>query len=284
MTGLEVCKTVLNSFRPFLQKGSISEATAKCLHQNIDKAIPFFSSPIFEMKFPPLQRVTINKNLFGNNERINEVKYLKYPPADKVSKFGRANLIGQSVFYCTTNPITAMNEMKPQLGDLITTSIWKPKDDERFLKISPVFKITSLNGVTHNELSLKFKIGYQNSLRQHPKHLADQIDELLQFIADCFAKNVDYNNKYDYALSAFYANKILYEFEGGTIEALVYPSVADKLDFSNLAIKPTILDQHFELSEVTEGTLVGVPRTSGGYSIKGSGWSRKFEDGRIIWK
>lgn len=285
MTGLEVCKTVINSFRPFLQKGTISEPTAKWLHENLHKAIPFFSSPIFDLKFPPLQRVTINKNLFGgNNQRINEIKFLKYPPADKVSKYGRANLIGQSVFYCTSNPITALNEMKPQLGDLITTSIWKQKDDNRFLKISPIFKITSLNGVVHNELSLKFTMAYKNSLKQHPKEIAEQIDVLLQFIADCFAKDVDYGNSYDYALSAFYANKILNDFEGGTIEALVYPSVADKLDFSNLAIKPSIIDEHFELSEVTEGILVGSPKNSGGYSIEGSGWSKKFDQGNIIWK
>lgn len=145
MTGLEQFKAVINSFRPFLNKGSINEATSKWLHETLDKAIPFFSSPIFEMRFPELQRMTINKNLFGgDNKRIEETKFLKYPLADKVSKHERANLIGQSVFYSTANPITAMKEMKPQVGDLISTSIWKQKEDDYYLKISPVFKIPTL--------------------------------------------------------------------------------------------------------------------------------------------
>ena len=286
MTGLEVLKNVLNSLRPFLQKGSISEARAKWLLGGLDNAITFFSSPIFDMRFPDLQRLTINKNLFGgHNTRINEIKFLKYPPADKVSKYGRANLIGQSIFYSTSNPITAMKEMKPQLGDLITTSTWKQKEDDYYLKISPIFKITSLAGDIHNELSLKFKVAYQNSISHHPKEVAEQIDELLQFVADCFAKDVDYGNNYDYVLSAFYANKILNEFEGGTIDALVYPSVADKLDFSNVAIKPNVLDEHFALYQVEEGILVGLPDgPGGGFSIEGTGWSRKFNNDTIIWK
>ena len=286
MTGLEVCKSVLNSFRPFLRTGSITEASSNWLHENLNKGIPFFSSPIFEMRFPELQRITINKNLFdGQNKRIEEVKFLRYPPADRVSKHGRANLIGQSVFYSTSNLITAMKEMKPNVGDLITTSIWRQKEDGYFLNISPIFKKTSLNGRVHNKLSLQFQMAYEKSLKQHSKEIAEQIDELLQFIADCFAKNVAYGNDFDYALSAFYANKILNEFENGTIDALVYPSVADKLDFSNVAIKPNVLDEHFELYQVNEGFVVGVPNApSGGFNIQGTGWSKTFNDEKIIWR
>lgn len=285
MTGLDMCNAVLNSLRPLLQKGAIDEAKAKWLHANLGTLIPFFSCPIFDMRFPELQRVTINKNLFGGkNERIQQVSFLKYPPPNKVSKYGRANLIGQSVFYSTSNPITAMKEMKPQVGDLITTSTWKQKDDGYHLQICPVFKITSLNGVVHNELSLRFTMGYQNALKHHPQEQAKQIDALLQFMADCFAKDVDYGNSYDYALSAYWANKILHEYQGGTTDALVYPSVADRLDFSNVAIKPTVLDQHFELVHVDEGVVVGTPQTGGGFMIEGTGWSKKFDNGNILWR
>lgn len=286
MTGLDILKTVLSTFRPFLTKGTITEATALWLTNNLDKAIPFFSTPIFEMRFTQLQRITINKNIFGgSNKRIDEIAFLKYPPPNKVSRYGRANLIGQSVFYCTTNPITALNEMNPQIGDLITTSTWKQKEDDYKLRISPIFKNTSSDGKVHNELSLKFGIAYKNVLRHHTKEVAEQIDELLQFMADCFAKNVEYGNNYDYALSAFYANKILYQFQDGSIDALVYPSVADRLDFSNLAIKPTILDQHFELERVNEGVLIGIPLgKGGGFMIEGTGWSKMFKGSKIIWK
>jgi hypothetical protein len=286
MTGLQMLQTVIATLRPYLKKGSIDEAKAKWLKENLDNAIPFFSSPIFEMRFPELQRVTINKNLFeGNNDRINDTSFVKFPPEDKVKKNGRANYIGQSVLYATFNPITAMKEMKPQKGDLVTVSIWKQKENDEFLKICPIFKITSLNGVVHNELSLKFKKAYENSLKGHDKETAEQIDELLMFVADCFAKDVDYGNNYDYILSAFYANKILNEFQGGTIDTLVYPSVADKLDFSNLAIKPYVFNNHYDLFQVDEGVVVSTPNENGGgHIIEGTGWSRTFDNGKIMWK
>jgi hypothetical protein len=287
MTGLEICRNVLNSFRPFLNKGSINnEAISKWLVESLDKSIPFFSSPIFDMRFPELQRLSVNKNLFGGeNKRIYEIKYLGNPPPGIVKKFGRANLIGQSIFYSTLNPLTAIKEIKPNVGDLITTSIWKQKEDDCFLKISPIFKITTLNGDVHNELSLKFKASYENSLKKLDKELAEQIDELLKFVADCFAKEVEYGNNYDYTLSAYYADKILNKFQDGTIDALVYPSVADKLDFSNIAIKPKILNTHFELYQVDEGIVTGLPNApGGGFTIEGTGWSRTFEDNKISWR
>jgi hypothetical protein len=175
--------------------------------------------------------------------------------------------------------------MKPQVGDLITTSIWRQKDNGYHLKISPVFKITSLNGVAHNELSLRFTLAYKNALALHDEDTAAQIDELLQFVADCFAKKVEYGNDYDYTMSAFFANKILYEFEGGTIDALVYPSVADKLDFSNVAIKPAVFEQQYELSEVREGVLAAIPNApGGGFVINGTGWSKTFKNDKIVWR
>lgn len=48
---------------------------------------------------PEFQRITINKNLQGNtNSTIN---FLKYSPESSVSKYGRANLIEQSMLYAT---------------------------------------------------------------------------------------------------------------------------------------------------------------------------------------
>lgn len=287
MTGLEFFKNdVLKFLRPFLLKGTINEGNVGWLHDCLSKTIPFFSSPIFEMRFPEVIRITINKNVCnGGNERLSLIRFLKYPPQNKVTKYGRANLIGQSVFYCTTNPITALNEIKPKIGDLVTTSTWRQKENDYFLKIIPIFKITSLNTITHNELSVRFKLGYENALQQYPKEVAEQIDELLKFISEGFAKDVDYNNNYDYALSAYYANKILYDFEKGMIDALIYPSVADKLEFSNLAIKPDIVENHFDIYHVEEGIVRRAPNEKGGnYFLEGTFWSRTFRDGVIVWK
>jgi hypothetical protein len=285
MEGLYHLNLVLNSLRPFLNKGTITEVRAKQI-KNILDSIPFFSAPIFEIPFPEIHRVTINKRIFeGKNERINKINFLKYPPAENINRIGRANFNQQSAFYGAFDHMTILDELKPQVGDLITISTWVSEKATK-LSVSPIFKITSKDNLTHNALSLEFKIGYTNNINKMEKNIAEQIDALIQFMAESFAKDVDPENHYDYYLSAYFANRILYEFENGTIESIVYPSVQKNLGFSNIIIKPKIFDSKYKLKIVEESIVESTPKENGGYSLKGTGWSRTFDltTGAIIWK
>ena len=90
----------------------------------LDEIITFIALPIFdEHNFSEIQRVTINRNVLnGENKSIETISFLKYPPPEYVS-YGRANVNGQSVLYATFNLMTAIKEMKPNIGDLITISL-----------------------------------------------------------------------------------------------------------------------------------------------------------------
>ena len=102
--------------------------------------------------------------------------------------------------------MTALNEMKPNENDLVTISTWQLRDDYS-LRICPIYKVTSLDDQIHNELSLKFKMYHDDFLKMYDKEEAEQIDELLTFITQCFMKEVEYGNTYDYIMSAYFANK-----------------------------------------------------------------------------
>lgn len=287
MTGLEMLNEKLNALRAFLIKNSINATTISSLKTKLDE-IPFFTSPIFEdIQFPQIQRVTINRNLFeGKNERIHDITFLKYPPSALVKKYGRANNLGQSILYAAFNYMTALKEMKPKVGDLITVSTWSLLDGAN-LTVSPVFKITTKDNLSHNELSLKFSLGYSNSQKQHPKEVAEQLDGLVQFMAECFAKNVEYGNSHDYFMSAYYADKIFQELDNGSVEAIVYPSVAEKLGFSNIAIRPEVFDKKYILKGVEESIVVATPiENKTGYALEGTGYAVKFDlnSNKILWK
>lgn len=289
MTGLQMLQAVLNSFRPFLKSGSIDEKKAVFIKKAFREMNPLFYSPMTQnLILPPLKRVTINKYLFeGHNKRIFEIDKLKYPPPCKVKKNGRANYIGQSILYATFNPVTAIKEMKPDENDLVTISTWKQNEKDYSLKISPIFKITSLDNITHNELSLRFKQDYKTFSKRFSKEEAEQIDELLSFIAECFSKEVEYGNNYDYIMSAYFANKILFEYWDGNIDAIIYPSVPERLTSPNIAIKPEIFDSYFQLIEVEESVLISKPNESNpGYVLLGSNRSRAFDTktNTIIWE
>jgi hypothetical protein len=285
----EELRKILAPIRNYLIKGSINEQLVSFIKDYLDANIYFFSCPIFERAYDDLKRITINKYLSGGeNKRIEKISFLKYPPSDKVKKYGRSNLINQSVLYATlNNPITALSEMKPKVGDIITLSKWKLKDDA-MTNVCPIFHVTSKDNVIHNSISLEFKIDYQNALRQeHSKEIAEQIDELQKFIAECFAKDVNYEDRYDYFLSAYFANKILYEFENGFIDAIIYPSVQQSLTFSNIAIKPDVFDKNYYLSEVTEFEIEISPNNSfNGYWMKNPKHAIKFDESNdlIIWE
>jgi len=282
MTGLDVLKQILNQLRLFLMKGSInSEYEITCLKQILDKIITFIPSIIFdELGYKEIQRVTINKNLFGGrNESIKTTNYLKYPPSKNVN-YGRANLKGQSILYATFNHITALNEMKPNVGDLITISTWDISDDKA-LSVIPIFKITSKNMIAHNLLSLQFLNEYEKVKKTLSKDVAKQSDELMTFIAECFAKEVEYDNKYDYFMSAYFADRI---FTGFNVDAIVYPSVPEDLGFSNIAIRPHSFDSKYFLSKVEECYVVESPRENGhSYQLRTTGSTDKFNKDEILW-
>jgi hypothetical protein len=185
--------------------------------------------------------------------------------------------------YATQDIHTALIELRPEVGDLITISTWKLHNNESIL-LSPIFKITTLDNLTHNKASLDFLNKYNKSLNQSSTEVQEQIDELIQFIAECFAKNVEYGNNYDYFFSAYFANKIFNEIDNGIVEAIVYPSVQAKLKFSNIAIKPEAFDKKYRLIDVSESSVDSISTKNGsGYSLKGRGDTSNIDNNKIIW-
>lgn len=287
MTGKEILEFELNKFRPLLRKGSINELMTKQLGDLLTARISFFSSPVIEnVVIPNLMRVTVNNRLPNNkNERISEIKFLKNPPSENVKRLGRANFAGQSVFYAGFDPMTILKELKPSVGDLITVSTWKQKEDS-LLNISPICNITSKDGESHNETSLRFKVDFENSLRKLDRNIAEQIELMVAFISECFAKEVDGNNHFDYFLSSYYANRIFSELHGGIIDAIIYPSVAFELSFSNAVLKSNTINDKFDLIEIEESIVKSSPYQGGnGYFLKGINRTSKFdkETGIINW-
>ena len=90
---------VLLEFLKQLAEDGVTSSIEKHLLSMMDNTIPFFANLVMTEDFYELKRITINKNVIGSNKRIYEIKYLKYPPAEKVTKYGRCNLPGQSIFY-----------------------------------------------------------------------------------------------------------------------------------------------------------------------------------------
>lgn len=283
MKGHEVFLMELMPLFRFLQKNSIQEGHIDQIQKKLN-SIPFFTSLMLKSKVSGFQRVTINKRIFGGkNIRIEDIGFLKNPPEKLVSRYGRANLPKQSVLYATFDPLTALSEMRPEVGDLVTTSTWKLKTDYD-LCYSPVFKNSTRDGIIHNEMALRSSLEYKNELRKHDEETARQIDLLIKFMADCFAKDVGQDNHYDYFMSAYFANKIFYNFENGEVDAILYPSVRQSLTLTNISLKPEVFERNYQIELVEEGIVTGIPAQIGGWTFKGTGYCKKFDGNKILWK
>jgi len=283
MEGHQILEYKLMPLRKYLEKNSITE-------KELDKIIPILkdvdllSTLMYRQRIDSFQRVTVNNWISDIHGRVEFIKHLKNPPKEYVKKYGRANIIGQSILYATFDYLTALSEMRPEVNDTITVSYWKLKSDYD-LSVTPIFKNSTKDGIVHNELSLRARILANNMLNQYDENVKKQIETILQFIADAFSKEIEDSNKFDYYLSAHYANRLLYEFENGELDGILYPSVRQSLTLSNLALKPEIFDKYFELEKVEESIIVSRPSIGAkGWNLRGTGYSTKFENGKIIWE
>ncbi len=283
MEGNQVLKSQLEPLRNFLKKNSIAEREVEFIKSYLSN-ITLISGLTYKTRIQKLQRVSINKRLFGGeNKRIEEISFLKYPPKKFVQKYGRANSPNESVLYATFDPLTALSEMRPDIGDLITVSTWKLKSNHP-ITVSPIFKNSTKDGIVHNEVSTKAKIHYNQQRHQYDEEIQKQLDIIIQFVADCFSKEVDDANHFDYFLSSYYANRIFWELQDGEIDAILYPSVRQSLEMTNVAMKPDIFDQHYELELVEESVVKqNKNKASTGWHMLGTGYSKTFESEKIKW-
>ncbi|MAC94719.1 MAG: hypothetical protein CMC96_04380 [Flavobacteriales bacterium] len=274
----------LLQFLKRLSNDGVTPIIEKQVKLMLGHSLKFFSHLVMEDSFPEIHRLTINKRIFGENKRVNEIKYLKYPPEDLVTKYGRCNQPKESVLYAAFGIMTVLNELKPRVGDLITKSIWRVKN-EQTLKFCPIF-LNQPGEDLLNPRTFEINQEFEKLIKDYPTNIKEQILELSKFIADSFSKRITSNNHLDYVFSAYFSSKIFNEFENGSVEAIYYPSVQDKLSFENIAIKPTAFDKKYELVEVKESVITVDPSNGrGGYLMDGLTECKSFDysSGKILW-
>ena len=233
--------------------------------------------------FPVIERVTVNKRVIKENSRICDVDKLKYPPPVCVKKFGRANLKGQSVLYGTFNFMTAVKEMKPEIGDLVTVSEWKLRNENDNLITCPIFMEQPTDGSINIRL-LKMYNSFISDLKRFPPEISRLIFEIHTFYANCFARKINSNNNQGYIFTALLADKILNQYKEGTIDAILYPSTQEELRTENIAIKKDSFDKKYGLFKTTEKGLVEFSDVEDKYKFEIIGESDKIDGKTISWK
>jgi len=198
--------------------------------------IPDIVKPVMPMDFRfPLFRVRDLAN-FGDMDLLS---WHSYPPV-QVSKLNRCNFPGYPVFYCASNPMTAILEVVRE-GNYskrkFCLSTWKVRQSKNKFLIQPYLfgDLDKRNpfGVLKDSISDRLGDSFNNTMS------ADQKEGLrlyLRFMADTFL------NDKNFSQSSFFAHRRLYAPHELPTDILIYPSVQTLYKGINMAIHPNFVD------------------------------------------
>ncbi len=239
-------------------RSAINPQTEEFIKQNLEGLmgfIPFLSTTVHFGQ--PFERVVINKYVREDkqNARLNNISQIKYPPTEVAKNlyYNRANLPGTSMFYGGFGMLATALETKPKIGDLYTTSFWQQKQGMRISHL-PIFHKEEL--MTSTTQYFDDWNNYADLLGQLDSNVRKLVSELYKFITEAFIAPVNPNNKIEYIFSAVFADFFTNHPDYG-VDALYYPSVPSGYISSNIALKPEILESHFELVEVHDSICIG---------------------------
>jgi len=102
----------------FFTRQQLETMTIEALKGYVRRRIGGYTVAIKDMRTLTLYRARICK------ERPEKTDDVSYPPADKVMKLGRANRVGQPMFYCCVGAFPVFFEVHAKAGDLIALSEW----------------------------------------------------------------------------------------------------------------------------------------------------------------
>lgn len=196
-------------------------------------------------------RVVINRN----KTSITKKSLLTYPPlhvVKKINKYNRANTPNTNVFYCSETINGAIAELKPKIGDIVTVSVWEPKDKNRTFNSFPISHGANAYGV--NDFATSAMDAIREFKKNTNKIFSRYMDPYFHLLGREFEKPI--NHHYEYLISSMFSEKILNnekrENTSFDFECIVYPSVGNKLTTSNFVFRKDIIRHCFNLSKVVE--------------------------------
>jgi len=176
---------------------------------------------------------------------------LSYPPADRVTAFGRVNRPGQPMFYCSVAWNAPLFELRVEPNEHIALSRWRVT--ERLV----------INNVGYTDRvfeRLRSDRPSEPNWRRRDGSMEGPVNRLLQrFFSEEFAQEVPLGEEHLYKIPNAIAEILLHDvhecdrIEGVTINrmaGLLYPAMAMLGHADNLVLKPDIVDSYLQLEQV----------------------------------
>lgn len=235
---------------PFLKSinlSNITEGEKDEIIKFLDTVLNYHVLVQNNLRFKTVFRVSFVRDEFLELGKVRDAKYISFPPADiikKIGRYGRANSPNSTCLYCAFNPIIALLETKPKVGDRIIISQWLKDDNEAFIS----YPITNNDTVKNEGIEKATKAFRERMAYNHPL-FARTLELLFKFLSSEFIKDspIVSPSAYEYLFSAYFSditllnpvNPVAHPVEPlNDFDCVIYPSVASKHATDNIAVKP----------------------------------------------
>lgn len=196
-----------------------------------------------------------------------KISDLTHPPAE-LTKMGRANRVGQPMFYCSSDPSCAYLEIGVNVGQVVVYATWITTAPIFFHDIGYIPKVLERAGSKRKLLS------HQQSFSQFASNSDAQ--NAREFLALAFTEPTDTK----YALTAAIAEVFL---RGDELQGIKYPAITKAANVDNVAIRPEFVQYGMQLEaaqlvmvdEVASGQIGGVVICD---------LEKVTSDGSLLWK
>lgn len=226
----------------------------------------------------PLYRARINKP----NQDFRNVSDLWYR-TEKVDEItmGRFNKNGEGLFYASIGQVglsTAVFELQPKIGDIVTVMEALPKSALGKISILPIGLSRSKSPLVPDEFKQE-RVKRASSFSPKKWLIADN------FLEQLLTEIVAEEERHKYMATAAAAEHF---FKIPNLEAIQYPSIATSLNGLNVVLKPENADRllkpsKFHMLEVLD--ILNDPKGGLLYKCRGIKLTNKIgNDGEIFWK
>lgn len=250
-----------------------------------DMVLPLFKCGFKTVTFPKGKYI-FRGVTFDQNESINYLSRISYPPVEYLPEFNRASSNPRQIFYGSVGRFVKDTQIGNIISNFEISNIHKPSFTNTFEYMAlgrwyakQDFTVVVLgldSNISKNNTDAVAFEEFMENFRQDKPSVFKIVQKASQFVSTQFSKVVNHN--FNYKITAAYCDII---FESG-FHAIMYPSVKGKGYTFNIALSRELVDEILlcDFSGITRSRMIA-NQVFGEYSLISE---KIMDDGRFVWK
>lgn len=236
-----------------------------------------------------IKDVPIGQPLFRGvicESRPTTIDRVSYPPPDRVTRLGRVNRPGSSMFYCSVAAPPVFYELRAKQGDLIAVSRWEVAEPLWMHNLGYHPDALGRMGVANTDVRTRLTDPILNETAENIR--------LRRQLSLAFTKDVRDGKEYIYKQSIA-INELLFDDASlipnvpngplsGRVAGTVYPAMQMKGAADNAAIWPEFVDSSLTIRSVGYALVEADDNAALSYTILTLAMAHKFDGQEIIWE